>query len=306
MAWSSVTRANDAERGSTRLWLALRLVGAGLLFATGAIHLDLYLTVYRTIPTIGWLFLLQVIAAFGLGVAMLIWSSRLVAAAGAGFAVATLGGYVLSLRVSLFGFREVRTTAGVVAGVIEVGAVAVLSAFALRPFSDRESSEQVTHGGLEDAIRPHIRAGRWAVATFSLLIVVVLGVSLAIGGPAPTGAQSSMPHLEVRQIQGVSVLTDQKGYTLYWFAPDTSKRSTCYGTCATYWPPVTGTPVAGPGVTGKLGTIERTGGGTQVTYDGHPLYTYIGDSAPGQSTGNDINLNGGFWYEMLASGRTNA
>ena len=120
MAWSSLTRANDGERGATRLWLAVRLVGAGLLLATGAIHLDLYLTGYRTIPTIGWLFLLQVIAAFGLGASMLVWTSRLVAAAGAGFAVATLGGYVLSLRVSLFGFREVRTTAGVVAGMIEV------------------------------------------------------------------------------------------------------------------------------------------------------------------------------------------
>jgi predicted lipoprotein with Yx(FWY)xxD motif len=65
---------------------------------------------------------------------------------------------------------------------------------------------------------------------------------------------------------------------------------------------VTGTPVAGPGVTGKVGTIKRTGGATQVTYEGHPLYTYIGDSAPGQSTGNDINLNGGLWFETRASG----
>ena len=70
-----------------------------------------------------------------------------------------------------------------------------------------------------------------------------------------------------------------------------------------YWPPVTGSPVAGSGVTGKLGTITRTRGATQATYDGHPLYTYIGDSAPGQATGNDINLNGGYWYEMAASGR---
>jgi predicted lipoprotein with Yx(FWY)xxD motif len=65
---------------------------------------------------------------------------------------------------------------------------------------------------------------------------------------------------------------------------------------------VTGKPVAGPGVTGKLGTIGRNGGGTQVTYDGHPLYTYIGDAAPGQNTGNNINLNGGFWYEIPAAG----
>jgi predicted lipoprotein with Yx(FWY)xxD motif len=305
MAWSAASRANEAERGSTRLWLAVRLAGAGLLFATGAIHLDLYLTGYRTIPTIGWLFLLQVIAAFGLGALMVVWSSRLIAAAGAGFALTTLAGYVVSLRVSLFGFREVRTTAGIVAGVIEVAAMAALGAFALRPFPDRGPSGQVTHGGLEDALRQHMRAGRWAVTALALLALVVLGVSLGAGGPASTGNQSPRPHLEVRQIHGVSVLTNQEGRTLYWFAPDTSNHSTCYGTCATYWPPVTGMAVAGPGVIGKLRTIERTGGGTQVTYDGHPLYTYIGDSAPGQSTGNNINLNGGFWYEMRASGATN-
>src|SRR5271169_2101730 len=98
----------------------LRVVGSGLLIATGAIHLDLYLTGYRTIPTIGWLFLLQVIAAFGLGLIVLSTGSRLVSAAGALFALSTLGGYLLSLRIGLFGFREVRTAAGIVAGIIEV------------------------------------------------------------------------------------------------------------------------------------------------------------------------------------------
>src|ERR1700689_48838 len=102
MAWSAVTRANDAERGSTRLWLAVRLAGAGLLFAAGSINLDLYLTGYRTIPTIGWLFLLQLMPAFGLGAGTIVWSSRLIGAAGAGFAIATRGGYLLSLRISLF------------------------------------------------------------------------------------------------------------------------------------------------------------------------------------------------------------
>ena len=53
-----------------------------------------------------------------------------------------------------------------------------------------------------------------------------------------------------------------------------------------------------PGVTGKLGTINRPGGGLQATYDGHPLYTYIGDSGPGQANGNDLDLNGGFWYDI--------
>ncbi len=85
MPGTSLTRANDGGPGSNRQWLALRVIGAGLLFATGAIHLDLYLTGYRTIPTIGWLFLFQVITAFGLGAIILVSNSRLAAAAGAGF-----------------------------------------------------------------------------------------------------------------------------------------------------------------------------------------------------------------------------
>ena len=98
------------------------------------------------------------------------------------------------------------------------------------------------------------------------------------------------------------MLTNSKGMTLYWFAPDTPTKSACYGSCAAYWPPVYGAQKAGPGVTGKLGTIKRTDGTIQATYDGHPLYTYIGDSHPGQATGNNINLNGGFWYEVHVSG----
>jgi hypothetical protein len=117
----------------------LRVAGSALLIATAAIHLDLYLTGYRTIPTIGWLFLLQVIAAFGLALAVLaiprrlVIPSRLAAAAGAGFALATLGGYLLSVWTGLFGFTEVRTTAGIAAGVVEVAAFAVLAALALAP-----------------------------------------------------------------------------------------------------------------------------------------------------------------------------
>src|SRR3984885_13525015 len=107
----------DNRQLATYRWrLLCRLAGAGLLAATGAIHLDLYLTGYRTIPTIGWLFLLQVIAALGLGAIILRSGSRLVSAAGAGFVASTLGGYLLSLRIGLFGFREVPTTAGTVAG----------------------------------------------------------------------------------------------------------------------------------------------------------------------------------------------
>jgi hypothetical protein len=73
--------------------------GAGLLAVTGAIHLDRYLTGYQSIPVIGWLFLLQVIAAFGLAAAVLVSGSRLAAMAGAGFALSTLGGYLLSVWI---------------------------------------------------------------------------------------------------------------------------------------------------------------------------------------------------------------
>lgn len=299
---ASPTVETKSEPRSDRKWLALRVIGAGLLFATGAIHLDLYLTGYRTIPTIGWLFLLQVITAFGLGLIILVSGSRLVAAAGAGFAIATLGGYLLSLRISLFGFREIRTTAGIVAGLIEVATFAVLIAFALRPLPERQPSEQEAHDGMADRLHQALPVGRWAATAFTILILLLLGFSLAAGGPASRSGGSSNALLKVTKIHGVSVLTNAAGYTLYWFAPDTPSKSACFGTCAAYWPPVTGRAIAGRGVTGKLGTIGRTGGGTQVTYDGHPVYTYVGDSAPGQSTGNNVNLNGGFWYEMAASG----
>ena len=78
-------------------------------------------------------------------------------------------------------------------------------------------------------------------------------------------------------------------------------KSVCYGDCASYWPPVPGNMSAGPGVTGKIGTITRTDGTTQATYDGHPLYTYIGDHGPGTAAGNNINLNGGLWLDVPVS-----
>jgi predicted lipoprotein with Yx(FWY)xxD motif len=105
-------------------------------------------------------------------------------------------------------------------------------------------------------------------------------------------------------INGTKVVTNSKGLTLYWFVPDTSTTSKCTGSCATYWPPVKGPATAGAGVTGTLGTITRSDGTKQATYDGHPLYTYVGDTAPGQAKGNALNLSGGLWYEMTVSGAT--
>jgi predicted lipoprotein with Yx(FWY)xxD motif len=266
-----------------RSWLGI--AGAALLVASGAIHLDLYLTGYRTIPTIGPLFLLQVIAAFVLAAAILVTGNWLAAAAGAGFAVSTLGGYLLSLWVGLFGFTEVRTTAGIVAGIIDVAGFATL-AVAAAPGLPRIRS-------LGRRVLPAV-----AAASVVALALLVAAVATPKTQPVATGPDV----LKARDVAGVNLLTNAGGLTLYWFAPDTSGKSVCYGSCAAYWPPVTGTPSAGPGVTGKLGTITRTGGGIQATYDGHPLYTYIGDNAPGQASGNNINLNGGLWHDLPIAG----
>ena len=124
------------------------------------------------------------------------------------------------------------------------------------------------------------------------------GTSAAASAPA----SSSGTALKTASIGGATVLTNAKGFTLYSFAPDTATKSNCNGACAQYWPPVKGPATAGPGVTGTLTTITRSDGSMQAAYDGHPLYTYVGDTAPGQAKGNGLNLSGGVWHVVPASG----
>jgi len=121
-------------------------------------------------------------------------------------------------------------------------------------------------------------------------------------GGSSAAASGGGATVNMTTINGTAVLTNSSGKTLYWFAPDTSTTSKCSGSCATYWPPVTGPVTAGSGVTGTLSTITRPDGTMQATYDGHPLYTYVGDTAAGQAKGNGLNLSGGLWYEMTVSG----
>ena len=295
-------RTGPATLGRTPR-LGLRVAGAGLLAATGGIHLDLYLTGYRSIPTIGWLFLLQVIAAFGLAAVVLVSGSRLAAAAGAGFALSTLGGYLLSVWIGLFGFREVRTTAGIVAGVIEVAAFAVLAVLAAVPPPRPAASTPPQPGSLAARLQVSTAGAGLAIAGLSVIALVLLGIAVAgAGGTAPAGPGGGAQTVRTEQAGGATVLANSKGFTLYWFAPDTATKSNCNGSCAAYWPPVKGPVTASPGVTGTLGTIKRADGSTQATYDGHPLYTYVGDSAPGQAHGNSLNLNGGLWHEVVPSG----
>jgi predicted lipoprotein with Yx(FWY)xxD motif len=97
-----------------------------------------------------------------------------------------------------------------------------------------------------------------------------------------------------------TVLTDGTGYTLYWFSEDTASSSACDSTCVPQWPPVTGAPKAAVGVTLKasLGTIIRSDGVVQATYDGHPLYTFAGDFDPGDVSGDGATQFGGTWHAV--------
>jgi len=289
--------AHAVARGG---WLrpVLRVTGAGLLAATAAIHLDLYLTGYRNIPTIGWLFLLQIIAGFALAAAVLATGNQVVAALGAGFAVATLGGYLLSIWIGLFGFTEVRTTAGIVAGIIEVAAFAVLALLAITPPA---AGSRGPGQGLGQMLAG-LPLAQPAIAVLSAVGLVLLFVAVAgAGAPAATPSGGSVA-LKTGKVGAVTVLTNAKGFTVYTFAADRPGKSNCYGSCAAYWPPVTGSPSAAAGVTGTFGTITRTDGTKQVTWNGHPLYTYVGDRGPGQAGGNNLNLNGGVWHEVVVSG----
>ena len=280
----------------------LRVAGAVLLVVSAGIHLDLYLTGYRSIPTIGWLFLVQFLVAFVLAIGALVTHSRLVAVAGAAFALSTLGCYLLAVWIGLFGYKEIRTRAGIAAGLIEVAAFATL-ALAVAITDVRPAAAPVRP-------RPRVLAGLraalslvvGAVGAVSVAALVLFGIAVASAGGEPAAAAGAGAILKTATVGGVTVLTNAKGFTLYLFSPDTPATSKCTGSCVGYWPPVTGSPQAGPGVTGKLGTIKRPGGAEQATYDGHPLYTYIGDSTLGQANGNKLNLNGGYWYEVRVSG----
>ena len=321
------------DQGSTPQ-LGLRISGAVLLAVSAGIHLDLYLTGYRKIPTIGWLFLLQVIVGFMLTIAALVTRSRLAAAASAALALSTLGAYLLAVWIGLFGFKEIRTRAGLAAGLIEVAAFATLALAAVTANSGRHAaaparapagSSASVFGGTavgssasalagtaaRTAVGPGRRARARAQSAMSMVVAAVsavsvaalalLGVAVVSAGGSPVAAADVGATLKTVKIGDADVLANADGLTLYWFAPDTATSSKCFGSCAVYWPPVSGSPAAGPGVTGKLGTIKRPGGGLQAAYDGHPLYTYIGDRGPGQANGNDLDLNGGFWYDIHVS-----
>ena len=157
---------------------------------------------------------------------------------------------------------------------------------------------------------------RWLVpvgAIAATLVIAACGSSSSAGnsgsgsgsGSSPAAA-SSGGALTTAKVGGTTLLANAKGFTLYWFVPDTTTASKCYGSCAKYWPFVAGPTSAGSGVKGTLGTITRTNGAKQATWNGHPLYTYVGDTSPGMNKGNGLNISGGVWHEIVLSGKAAA
>jgi predicted lipoprotein with Yx(FWY)xxD motif len=154
-----------------------------------------------------------------------------------------------------------------------------------------------------------------------LLALALPAVALAVaacggGSSSETAATSNNSSSTSNQASGAAtvdlaktdlgkVLASSGGRTLYLFERDKGSKSTCFGACAAAWPPLTtsGKPKAGNGVSAaKLSSSSRGGGVSEVTYNGHPLYLYAGDSARGQTNGQGLDQFGAEWYVLSASG----
>ena len=141
------------------------------------------------------------------------------------------------------------------------------------------------------------------------LLLVALAVAGCGGGGGssspPTTASGKPATVGVANDSLGTVLVDSQGRTLYLFAKDTGTTSTCTGACAVNWPPllVTGKPTVGSGAEASIvSTSARPDGKTQLTYNGHPLYLFKGDSDPGETNGEGLNAFGGNWFAVSPAG----
>jgi len=131
-----------------------------------------------------------------------------------------------------------------------------------------------------------------------LVAVAGIGWALRPAGPTASNTDTAGSVLGTERVDGVALLTDADGYTLYWYGPDTPAKSACNAACARQFRPLAGPAIAGSGVTGAVVTIVRSDGSLQATYDGHPLYTATADTGPGQTRGNGTRVGDGVWHEV--------
>jgi predicted lipoprotein with Yx(FWY)xxD motif len=147
------------------------------------------------------------------------------------------------------------------------------------------------------------------IAAGMLLLLAACGSSsggndtAAAGSPAANGGTAAK-EITVRSTDVGKALVDDNGRTMYAFAADSKGHSTCTGSCLTYWPPVSGAEKGhvDKQVKAAVGTITRKDGSTQLTVAGFPMYTYVGDSAPGQANGQGTNVSGGLWWVVAPDG----
>jgi predicted lipoprotein with Yx(FWY)xxD motif len=148
------------------------------------------------------------------------------------------------------------------------------------------------------------------LASAAVIPLVALAVAACGGGGAATAATpktstGAAATVGVANTSLGSTLVNSTGHSLYLFKADIGTKSTCTGACAAAWPPLpaTGKPTAGTGLTAsKLGTITRSDGGRQVTYNGHPLYLFVKDTKAGQTAGQGVTAFGAAWFALTPSG----
>jgi predicted lipoprotein with Yx(FWY)xxD motif len=144
---------------------------------------------------------------------------------------------------------------------------------------------------------------------FKLLVGLVACAALASIAAAlalASGTTAAGARVSIAKSPLGRILVDSKGIALYDFVPDKGTTSVCYDACAALWPPLVtnGKPIAGPGVRASLlGTTKRKDGKLEVTYNGHPLYYWVGDHKPGQTTGQGLNQFGGPWWVLSPVGK---
>lgn len=141
-----------------------------------------------------------------------------------------------------------------------------------------------------------MRRGIAAGAALAALSVGAVGGVMPRAAAAPALVKPTPAHM----------LVDARGMALYVYAPDKKNKSTCYGPCAAFWPPLTvaagaRVPTTLAGLSGAFGTTLRTNGQRQLTYDGAPLYRFVKDKKPGDMAGQGLDVAGGYWWLVVVN-----
>jgi predicted lipoprotein with Yx(FWY)xxD motif len=156
------------------------------------------------------------------------------------------------------------------------------------------------------------RSITFLASTAALPLIALTAAACSSGGggasasPTPAKTTTGQPATVGVANTGLGqILVDAQGRTLYLFQKDSGTTSACTGACATAWPPLraTGQPTAGSGANASLlGTTQRSDGGPQVTYSGHPVYTFTGDQKAGDTNGQGVNAFGASWFALTSAG----